>query len=599
MIVARYYQSEAEQAIMDAINRGVRRIVVVQATGTGKTVLFSHIARNMIERGRVMILAHRDELIRQACHKVQHITGVIAGVEKAEERADHGGLTQDAPIVVSSIQTQAASDYRRMKGFDFNDFGLLIIDEHHHSRAKTYEKIADYYLQNEKCVLLGVTATADRADKKKLHGELVYEYSLKQAVDDGYLVPIVARVVKIACLNLSRVHKSKSGSGLNEREVEEVMLHEKPLHGVAHATIEAAYGLERCTLNGIEGDDYAAKLAAMIQGRTPKPTLVFSSGVAHAHRLAEIFNRWIPGSAQAIDGTTEKELRRGMIDDYAAGKFTFLTNCGVATEGFDAPHIALVVMARPTTSRALYTQMLGRGTRPAAELASVLGPLKGDGEANRRLIAASGKPHVMILDFVGNSGRHDLMTAARSFCSPEAAAIVNETDEDVDLLSAVDEAEETVAAANAARDFVEANRVTWEADAQLGAAIDNADQTTDADELTQRDRRHGILGMATYTTEDFNPLGGKVVEGDESQADGVSQENYQRLMNMGCTKEFCRTVRTDKQAWAIVNSLRKKRCTVKQAAMMARHGVPQHEISSMNFQRAKHRIDLIMNGSLV
>ena len=590
----RYYQSDAEQAIAGAIANGVRRMVCVQATGTGKTVLGAHVAVERLKSGRVMWLCHRDELARQAFAKLKHITGITPAVEKAQERVENEeGILGYSRVIVSSIQTQSASGYARMRKFNPADFALVVLDEFHHSRAETWAKVADHYTQNPQCVLLGLTATPDRADKKVLHAELVYEYPMfdpktgRGAVHDGYLVPIVAVSCRINGLNLSKVHRSKSATGLNERETEEVMLGEKNLHGVAHATIETAYGLPLHTLNA----DELEKLAPMIEGKRPKPTLLFATGVAHAHRLAEIINRWIPDSARAVDGTTNIDERRQIVQDYREQKFPFLCNCGVFTEGTDFPFVALGVGARPTTSRSLFLQMIGRITRPEESLADQLRPLASAADANRAMILSSGKPNAVWLDFVGNFGKHDLMTAARAFCDATAAQIVNAGEEPIDLLPAVAQAQELVDRAKAAAILVEANRKTWAAQDEADAA--QPIETNDADELAAVKRRSAVLATANYTVQTFDPLGRsrqQIDDNGDGYHGGLSPEMVDRLRAMDVTPEHIGRIHNERQGWAILSSLRKKRCTNKQANYLRRLGVPDHEIGSMNFKVASQRI---------
>src|SRR5262249_37454191 len=140
------------------------------------------------------------------------------------------------------------------------------------------------------------------------------------------------------------------------------------------------------------------------------PTLVFCASVGHARLMAEVLCRYRRGSARALDGTSHPEERRAVVGDFRAGRLQYLCNCGLFLEGFDAPAVAVVVMARPTKSLALYTQILGRGTRP---LPGVVDPLALAPAAERRAaIAASAKPRMLVLDFVGNSGRHRIITAA-------------------------------------------------------------------------------------------------------------------------------------------------------------------------------------------
>jgi len=164
----RPYQEAAVEGVYEAWQTS-RATLIVQPTGTGKTIVCAHVIDRLPE-GRVMVLAHREELIFQAADKIQRVTGRAPDIEMAEMRADHGPLWDRARVVVSSIQTQCAgaSGAPRMKRFDPADFGLVIVDEAHHATAPTYRRVVDHYRQNPDCRVLGVTATPDRHDEEAL-----------------------------------------------------------------------------------------------------------------------------------------------------------------------------------------------------------------------------------------------------------------------------------------------------------------------------------------------------------------------------------------------------------------------------------------------
>ena len=253
----------------------------------------------------------------------------------------------------------------------------------HHAAARSYVKVIDYYRQgNPDIKILGVTATPDRKDEKalgKIFETVAYEYGIRQGITGGWLVPIEQRAVEVEGLDYSSI-RTKAGD-LNGADLKEVMEYEENLQGIAVPTVE------------LTGD---------------RKTLIFAASVPQAERLSEIINRYKQDSARFVCGTTDKMLRRNMFMDYAEKRFQYLVNVGVATEGFDDPGIECVVMARPTKSRSLYAQMAGRGTRVLP------GIVDGVDEAavRRVLIANSGKPTVEIIDFVGNAGKHRLITTA-------------------------------------------------------------------------------------------------------------------------------------------------------------------------------------------
>jgi len=421
----RPYQHEAVSSVMEAFRSSASSALIVLPTGTGKTVCFLHVAERMKVAGRVMILAHREELIWQAAKRCERIAGEAADIEMAELRARRS-LFDRSKIVVSSVQTQIAGRgaFRRMTKFDPDQFSLLIVDEAHHAPAASWKRVIAHYRKNPNLKVLGVTATPDRKDEKAL-GQIfetvAYDYELPDAIRDGWLVPIEQRAVHVKGLDYSNV-RTKAGD-LNGKDLAQVMEYEEILHGIASPTIEIAAG---------------------------RRTLLFAASLAHAERLTEIFNRHREGSARWVHGGTPKEERRQLVKDYAAGRFQILCNVGVATEGFDEPGIELVIMARPTKSRALYAQMAGRGTRP---LTGVVDGLE-DADERRLAIATSQKPLLEIVDFVGNAGRHKLITSADILGGKYEEAVIarakkaaedeGEKGRQVDMLDALEEAQREI-----------------------------------------------------------------------------------------------------------------------------------------------------------
>ena len=356
--------------------------LLVLPTGCGKTVVFAELIRR-ISPTRVMVLAHRSELIYQAKAKIEQISGAVVEIEMADQVSGNHMFTP-ARVIVSSVQTQQSGPKGKERMLRFNpmDFGLVIVDEAHHSAAKGYRKILDHYKKNPNLKVLGVTATPDRTDELAL-GEIfksvAYDYEIINAIHDGYLVPIDQQFVIVHGMDFSNV-KTTAGD-LNKSDLAAVMENEKNMQGVAAASLQ------------IIGD---------------KRTLVFTASVKQAETLANIFNRSREGMADWVCGETDKQARIQKLKDFESGRTQVICNCGVLTEGYDNPAVEIVIMARPTKSRSLYAQMAGRGTR------SLTGLIDGleTAEERKAAIAASSKPSLLIVDFVGNSGRHKLMTAA-------------------------------------------------------------------------------------------------------------------------------------------------------------------------------------------
>jgi superfamily II DNA or RNA helicase len=272
--------------------------------------------------------------------------------------------------------------------------------------------------------LVGVTATPDRTDEAALgrvFQSVAYEYSMPQAIDEGWLVPIQQQFVQVEGLDFSAM-KTTAGD-LNQRQLAEAMEEEKTSHRIVSATIDIA------------NDEQA---------------LMFAASVDQAEQMAMIANRHRAGCAEWICGDEVRcpmDVRRRTLDRFRNREFQFLLNCSVLLEGFDQDNIGVVV-PKATQSRSLYTQMIGRGTRPLKGLVDGIGAA-----AERKArISTSTKPHVLILDFVGNSGRHKLIHSGDVLGgnyndeiiaeAAKAAAAKSSRGERTDMLEALRAAEE-------------------------------------------------------------------------------------------------------------------------------------------------------------
>lgn len=388
----RPYQEEAKASIFRTFEEGAKSTLAVMPTGTGKTVLFGLTARDWIKAhpdACVLALAHREELVFQAADKLKRICDEPVEIEMGEFKASTSATLEGfgARIFVASVQTLGS----RLHKFHPHRPWLVIVDEAHHCipRNKTYWKIVEHFRACPDVRLLGVTATPDRADEEalgKTFETVAFEYSIVAAVNDGWLTPITQKMIIVNDLDLSNV-SSRAGD-LSVAELDAIINQEKLLHQIVDPTIRIAAG---------------------------RPTLVFAPGVSSAHAIAEIFNRHATAAndsrleAVAIDGNTPRDERRHQLRRYSRGEFGVLVGCDVFTEGFDCDRVGVVAMGRPTKSRSLYAQMIGRGTRTLAETNV---DQYGDDFERREAIAWSTKPCVDILDFVGDSGKHKLIYAA-------------------------------------------------------------------------------------------------------------------------------------------------------------------------------------------
>lgn len=347
----REYQTAAIEKVNEEWAGGNDRTLLSMATGCGKTIIMAKLAEQVaMGGGRTLLLAHRGELLDQAADKIERVTGFTC----AREQASQSGVGTTDRIVVGSVQTLMRES--RLSKYQPHDFTHVFVDEAHHSVADSYTRILDRFSDAK---VLGVTATPDRADKKGLANifdSIAYEYGIKQAISDGYLCPIKALMIPLD-IDLTNVS---------------VRAGDYDAHQLGDA-IEPYL------------DAIADQMAERCQGRR---TVVFLPLVQMAKDFAELLNeRGL--SAREVDG--ESEDREDVISSFARGEFDVIVNSMLLTEGWDCPSVDCVVVLRPTKSRALYSQMVGRGTRLSPE---------------------TGKRDMLLLDFLWMTERHNLCRPA-------------------------------------------------------------------------------------------------------------------------------------------------------------------------------------------
>lgn len=385
----RPYQAEAMDAVIHEWEVAQhQRTLLVLPTGCGKTIVFSKIIENRVRRGnRVLVLAHRGELLDQAADKLLQATGLRCAIEKAENSC----LGSWFRVVVGSVQSMMRD--KRLHQFPADYFGTIVVDEAHHCLSDGYQRVLGHF---DKANVLGVTATPDRGDMRDLgeyFNSLAYEYTLTQAIRDGYLSPIKAQTIPLK-LDLTGV--GISGGDFKVGDLDNAL--DPYLHQIANEMLNYCQN---------------------------RKTVVFLPLVKTSQKFRDILCE-VGFRAAEVNG--ESDCRAQILKDFDAGKYNVLCNSMLLTEGWDCPSVDCVIVLRPTKVRSLYSQMVGRGTR--------LYP---------------GKDHLLLLDFLWHTERHELCHPASLIC--DNSNVANQMTQNieaaggpVDLMEAEEKAESDVVA---------------------------------------------------------------------------------------------------------------------------------------------------------
>lgn len=355
----RPYQQEAKQAVFHEWDTGNLKTLLVLPTGCGKTVVFAKITEECVRSGeRVLILAHRGELLEQAADKIGKATGLKCAVEKAEDSC----IGSWYRVVVGSVQSLMRE--KRIGQFANDYFDTIIVDEAHHCISDGYQRVLQHFDQAK---VLGVTATPDRGDMKNLGSffdSLAYEYTLPQAIKEKYLSPIKALTIPLT-LDMSGV--SVQAGDFRAADIDTAL--DPYLYQIA--------------------DEMAAHCAN-------RKTVVFLPLIKTSQKFRDILNS---KGFRAAEVNGNSDDRAAILSDFDAGRYNVLCNSMLLTEGWDCPSVNCIVVLRPTKVRSLYCQMVGRGTR-----------------------LCDGKDDLLLLDFLWHTERHELCHPAHLICQSDDVA---------------------------------------------------------------------------------------------------------------------------------------------------------------------------------
>jgi superfamily II DNA or RNA helicase len=398
----RPYQVDALKAIKENFEKGVNKQLIVMATGTGKTVVFVHLLVDLIKitGKKALIIAHRKELLTQAQDKVW---GEAPELKVEIEQGD-SHASEDCDVVIASVQTVGRVGSARIGKWNPEDFCVVICDEAHHAPADTYRSvfkwlgclkkgkafkglddedmdlITKYDIElpedntnhdwNKNILLLGVTATPNRMDNKGVNtifDKQVYSFDIKAGVDCKALVRPKGRIIRTRT-DITKVKQQQGDFKIGELSE-------------AIDTPERNLLVVKAYLDNLKDIPF-------------ERAIVFAADVAHTKHLTETFKEQ-GVSADYVTGETPSEERKQKLLDFKTGKISVMVNAMVLTEGYDNEYVGGIMIARPTRSGILYLQMIGRGTRPVLLADGTPSPLKN---------------HVLVLDFVDVTTRHDVKT---------------------------------------------------------------------------------------------------------------------------------------------------------------------------------------------
>lgn len=508
----RDYQTEAVDAVRDEFRKGRRRTLIVMATGTGKTPTFGLAVRRVIENGgRALVLAHTGELIEQAVAKLD-LLGIECGTEKANQ---HARSMYEPDCVVASVQTMRG---KRLETWSRDYFRLIVIDEAHHAISDSYTRILKHF---RTAYVLGVTATADRADEEDLgqvFESVAYEFSLWDAMTAPEPGPYLCRLRVVQCdVGIDLRDLNPKGEDFTDSD------------------LEARIGPMVETLAN-----------AIRQEAGDRQTIIFTPRIKSSMAMASALQS-MGIAAEWTCGDDPDRARK--IADYHDGSVRMLANASVLTEGFDAPNTAAIALCRPTKSRALYSQMVGRATR-----------------------LAPGKPDAILIDFNFLTSKHQLVRPVELFdtyrTDTETLAIADEMtrkDRQLDLVTAIEQAREVQKERQVLRIAARERQVKYRRISYDPLAV------YDAIGLPWRGRKPGEASIVKATAAQVQALKRFKVEGAES----MPMSKASRLLGI------------------LIERSRQHLATHKQVAHLIANGIEPEQARTMTLKEASAALDEI------
>jgi superfamily II DNA or RNA helicase len=515
----RDYQLRAINDVRHEFARGKKSTLIVCATGVGKSVILGMIARRVAERGgRTLVIAHRGELIEQLTETLTRL-GLSVGIEKGESYARS---LFEPHAVVATVQTMKGE---RLKSWPRDYFKLVVTDEAHHATATSYQNI----YKNFDAIHLGVTATPDRADGDSLgdvYESVAFEYSMWDAMTAPEPGPYLSRLRFVQCdVGVDLREISTTGKAdLNVAELEEAI---KPHVETLANAIKQEIGTRRTLIFTPDVGSTMAMASAL-----------YSIGVAA---------KWVAGDSPD---------RSEVIGGFRRGDFQVLSNCALATEGFDCPEISAVVLCRPTKSRALFSQMCGRGTR-----------------------LSLGKDHCLIVDFNWLTETHDLVTPVELFDTTHTDS------ETMDIANAMLKDGGSADPSDGDDEAPEDRKGLDLMDVIERAEAEKKRRTVLRVQARERQIKYRKVSYDPLTA--METLGMPVRKEAASLQGTITDRQRETLEKFGVTgMESCSKRRASALIDTLMERSRLKLCSHKQIAHLIRNGVPAEEARAMSKAQA-------------